>query len=291
MADGVQTPRSRGSLCGLFLILLGGWGGVAPFVGPSIGYGFTPDMAWHSTPGRLDLSAIPGAIVVVAGLFVLVTRNRGVGGFFALAAAIGGAWFIAGAALVKLLPPAQVASITTGAPIETGTSRVVLTGLAFYGGTGALIVFFAALALGRFSIAAHRDYLGMDNGAGDAVGLAGLGGLTGAGTPDYSAYQAGQDTSSYSPGQPQYLPGQTQDLPGQGYPQTPAQDPFGRTQDALGSPLSSYPPAQAPFPPAQFPATPDPFRSTPTSYPQPAAPESTTTERTFGQQESDPPAR
>ena len=285
MAGDVQTPRSRGSLCGLILILLGGWGGVAPFIGPSIGYGFTPDVAWHSTPGRLDLSAIPGAIVVVAGLFVLVTRNRGIGGFFAMAAAVGGGWFIAGASLIKLLPPAQVASITTGAPIETGTSRVVLTGLAFYAGTGALIVFFSALALGRFSIAAYRDHVGPADDFGDAAGLAG------AGAPDYSAYQAYQDTSSYSPGQPQYPSGETQDYPGQGYPQTPAQDPFGRTQDALGSPLSSYPPAQAPFPPAQFPATPDPFRSTPTSYPQPATPESTTTERTFGQQESDPPAR
>src|SRR6266567_4582546 len=244
MAGDVQTPRSRGSLCGLILILLGGWGGVAPFIGPSIGYGFTPDVAWHSTPGRLDLSAIPGAIVVVAGLFVLVTRNRGIGGFFAVAAAVGGGWFIAGASLVRLLPPAQVASITPGAPIETGTSRVVLTGLAFYGGTGALIVFFSALALGRFSIAAYRDHVER---------------------PENSAAP------------PAWL--------------TPAQDPFGRTQDLLGSPPSSYPPAQAPFPPAQFPATPDPFRSTPTSYPQPATPESTTTERTFGQQESDPPAR
>ena len=39
MADGVRTPRSRGSLCGLALLLLGGWGGVAPFAGPSFGFG------------------------------------------------------------------------------------------------------------------------------------------------------------------------------------------------------------------------------------------------------------
>src|SRR5262249_3592540 len=64
MADGVQTSRSRGSMCGLALILLGAWGGVAPFAGPSVGFGFTPDRAWESTSGRLFLSAIPGAVVL-----------------------------------------------------------------------------------------------------------------------------------------------------------------------------------------------------------------------------------
>jgi hypothetical protein len=220
MANGVRTARSRGTLCGLALIVLGGWGGVAPFVGPSLGYGFTPDTAWTLNHGRLFLSAIPGAVVLVAGLIIAATRSRAIGWFFALIAALGGAWFIAGAALVKLLPASVAGSITTGTPIETGAHKIILTALVFYTGTGALIVFFAAVALGRFSIAAYRDY------AEDA----GLGGVTDDGALDFSAYHAGQGSSTV---QPQYPPEQG---------------------------------AQPPFPPAQFPTSPDPFGATQTGY-------------------------
>ena len=38
MAEGVRTPRSRGGLSGLALILLGAWGGIAPYAGPSLGF-------------------------------------------------------------------------------------------------------------------------------------------------------------------------------------------------------------------------------------------------------------
>src|SRR5262245_3332879 len=161
MADGVQTSRSRGSMCGLALILLGGWGGVAPFAGPSVGFGFTPDRAWESTSGRLFLSAIPGAVVLVAGLIVALTRSRGFGGFCAFIAALGGAWFIAGAAVIRLLPGNRAASIHTGSPLGTSASIHTLTSLALFAGVGTLIVFFAALALGRFSLAAFKDYDGL----------------------------------------------------------------------------------------------------------------------------------
>ncbi len=108
-------------------------------------------------------------------------------------AALGGVWLIAGAALVKLLPASQAASITVGTPIRTGASAQVLTGLAFFTGVGALIVFFAAVALGRFSITALKDYVGPTADIGDGSGIAGLG-----------AYQAGEDTTAQQYGQPQY---------------------------------------------------------------------------------------
>jgi hypothetical protein len=281
MASGVRTPRSRGSVCGLALVLLGGWGGVAPLAGPSFGYGFTPDKTWDLTHGRLYLSVLPGAVVLVTGLIVLATRSRAFGGFCALIAAAGGAWFIAGAALVRLLPAGQAASITTGVPLGTGTSRIVLTSLTFYGGIGALIVFFAALALGRFSIAAHKDHAGLAADLDDAVGVAGAGAL------GYSAYTG----PPIQPIQPQYLPGQKQDFPGtasqhpaqypagqdsfppdqqvttpeQYPPQYPPHDPFGLTQEA------AYPTSQPPFPPAPnpFPAGQDPAGATQTDLQRP----------------------
>jgi hypothetical protein len=272
MADGMRIPRSRGSLCGLALVLLGGWAGVAPLAGPSLRFGFTPDKAWDLTHGRLYLSVLPGAVVLVAGLIVLVTRSRAVGGFCAFIAALGGVWLIAGASLVRLLPAGQAASITTGVPLGTGTSRIIVTGLTFYAGVGALIVFCAALALGRFSIVAHKDQARLAPDLDDAAGVGAL---------SYSAFADQQGQTGQTP----YAPGQTPDFsaPSQYPPQYPAghdsfpagqygappgqyppHDPFGLTQDV-------YPTSQAPFPPAPnpFPAGQDPTAATQTGLQPP----------------------
>src|SRR5258706_9256906 len=137
MADDVQTPRSRGSLCGLALILLGAWAGLAPFAGPSLRFGFTPDRAWEFTSGRLYLSALPGAVVLLAGLIVAMTRNRPFGGFCAFVAALGGVLLIARAALVKLLPASHAASIPVGTPPLTRAPPFGLWGPAILSGGGA----------------------------------------------------------------------------------------------------------------------------------------------------------
>jgi hypothetical protein len=255
MADDVLTPRSRGSLCGLALILLGAWAGLAPFIGPSLRFGFTPDRAWEYTDGRLYLSALPGAIVLLAGLIVATTRSRPFGWFCAFVAALGGGWLIAGAALVKLLPASQAASITVGRPIGSGASTGVVTSLAFFAGAGALIVFFAAVALGRFSITALRDYVGPAADSGDGIGVASTG-----------AYQAAQHTPTEQLGQPQYpsqYPSGPDPFPPSQYPATEQypsaggmyqqQGPFGLTSDPTVSGQYQSP---SPFPPAQYPGYP-----------------------------------
>ena len=76
MNSQVRIRRSRGAVCGVALILLGLWGGLAPFVGPYFHFGFTPDKAWAYTTGRLYLSAVPGGAAVLGGLFMMVTRSR-----------------------------------------------------------------------------------------------------------------------------------------------------------------------------------------------------------------------
>src|SRR5258708_27134548 len=144
MADDVQTPRSRGSLCGLALILLGAWAGLAPFAGPSLRFGFTPDRALAFTSGRLYLSAVPGAVVLLAGLIVAMTRNRSFGGFCAFVAALGRVSLISGAALVNPLPARQASSITVGPPITTCAPPQLLTRPAFFTGVGALLMILAA---------------------------------------------------------------------------------------------------------------------------------------------------
>jgi hypothetical protein len=161
MNSQVGIRRSRGVVTGVALILLGLWGGLAPFVGPYFHFGYTPDKAWAYTTGRLYLSAIPGGAALLGGLLVALTRNRFVGVFGGLLAALGGAWFIVGSGVTYYL--LKYTSISTGTPLGTVTSagsysvRMYLEVLALYGALGAAIIFFGALGCGRLSLLAARD--------------------------------------------------------------------------------------------------------------------------------------
>ncbi|GAA4364730.1 hypothetical protein GCM10023088_09340 [Actinomadura verrucosospora] len=46
MSGLLKTPRSRGLLNGLLLMLLALWGGFIPFVGPYFDFGFGSGDAW-----------------------------------------------------------------------------------------------------------------------------------------------------------------------------------------------------------------------------------------------------
>jgi hypothetical protein len=227
MARTTQIPRSRGVLSGLLLVVLGAWGGLIPLVGPYATFGFAPDKSWDLTQGRLYLSVVPGAAVLLAGLVIMMTRSRGFGGFCAFVAALAGFWFIGGASIVRLLPASIGGSISIGAPLQSTLSQEITTELAFFWGTGALILLFASTALGRFSIAPAREHarVAEELATGGAVT-----GLAGAGVLGYDAYQAGQAVQSYSPAQP-YSPVQSQFPAGQ--------DTYGETQTAFGQPARS----------------------------------------------------
>jgi hypothetical protein len=156
MMSQVRIRRSRGAVSGAALILLGLWGGLAPFVGSYYHFGFTPDAAWAYTTGRLYLSAIPGAVAVVGGLLVVITRSRALGVIGGLLAAIGGAWFIVGSGAMLYL--IKRPSINAGTPLfAANPERAYLEMLALFGGVGGLILFFGALACGRMSLITTRD--------------------------------------------------------------------------------------------------------------------------------------
>ncbi len=159
MNDLASIPRSRGAVCGLLLILLGLWGGLAPLAGPYYHFGFTPDKAWAYTSGRLYLSVVPGAAALLGGLMMLVTRSRAVGIAGAVLGVLGGAWFIAGSGFVKAV--LKNTSVSIGKPLQsanmTAALQDYLARAALFFGLGALIVFVAALAIGRFSLLAARD--------------------------------------------------------------------------------------------------------------------------------------
>jgi hypothetical protein len=155
MTTMLQVPRSRGAVSGLLLVLLGLWGALIPLVGPYFHYAYTPDTAWTFTAGRVWLEVVPGAAVLVGGVLVLVSASRPAAMFGAWLAAAGGAWFALGTVLSPIWPAA--ATLNSGSPAGTTMLIRQLERLGFFTGLGVVIVFVAALALGRLTVVGVRD--------------------------------------------------------------------------------------------------------------------------------------
>jgi hypothetical protein len=232
-----RIPRSRGGICGVLLILLGLWGGLGPFVGPYFHFGYGRDKPWTYDSAHLYYSIIPGAAVLLAGLLVLGTRNRGAGIVGGLLAALGGAWFVTGSGFLTYVVKRP---ISTGGPIVTGTSgvqpqalRLYLETTTLFGWLGIVILVVGGLAVGRFSLVAARDV-------------------------------AAEDTDSYYPGFPA---SQSASPPGLSqYPGSTGQFPTAPADQFPSMPTGQSPttPGQYPTTPGQFPAA-DPF--TPAKFP------------------------
>jgi len=155
MAGILRVPRSRGALSGLVLVLLGLWGGLIAFVGPYFHFAYTPGVAWTYTAGRLWLEILPGAGTLLGGLILLLTRVRPVAMFGAWLAAASGAWFAVGQALTPLWNSSGAMAV--GTPIGTSTLIRVLEQISYFAGLGVVIVFVAALSIGRLSVIGVRD--------------------------------------------------------------------------------------------------------------------------------------
>jgi hypothetical protein len=171
MARMARIPRCRGAVSGVLLILLGAWGALVPFVGPYFHYAYTPDTAWSYTSGRLWLEILPGAAAVLGGALVAVSARRLLAGGGAILAALGGAWFTVG----SILGPTWSGTwMNPGTPVG-GTSRRALEQIGFFTGLGVVIVFIAAMALGRYLVAAkaagrHREDVADDGTDSTATG-------------------------------------------------------------------------------------------------------------------------
>jgi hypothetical protein len=154
MAGMLRVPRSRGALTGALLVLLGIWGGLIAFVGPYFHYAYTPDKAWTYTTGRLWLEILPAAATVLGGLIVGWSASRPAGLFGAWLAALAGAWFAVGG----LLSTVWTIGGNAGQPVGDNLHRVTEQ-IGFFTGLGVVIVFLAAVALGRFTVIGHRERL------------------------------------------------------------------------------------------------------------------------------------
>jgi hypothetical protein len=144
----LQMRRSRGAFSGFLLMLLGLWGALIPFVGPYFDYAYTPDKAWTYNTGRLWLELLPGAAVFLGGFLLMVARSRHTALFGALLAAVAGAWFTLGTVLSPLWNHHVPMG---GSPASSTVYMRIMEQLGFFTALGVVIVFVAAVALGRIA--------------------------------------------------------------------------------------------------------------------------------------------
>ena len=148
MAGMLQMRRSRGAFSGFLLMLLGLWGALIPFVGPYFDYAYTPDKAGTYNTGRLWLELLPGAAVFLGGFLLLVARSRHTALFGALLAVAAGAWFVLGQSLSPLWNNHLALG---GSPASSTQYMRIMEQLGFFTALGIVIVFVAAVALGRIA--------------------------------------------------------------------------------------------------------------------------------------------
>jgi hypothetical protein len=144
----LQMRRSRGAFSGFLLMLLGLWGALIPFVGPYFDYAYTPDKAWTYNTGRLWLELLPGAAVFAGGFLLMIARGRHIALFGALLAAAAGAWFTLGPVLSPLWNHHVAMG---GSPASATVYMRIMEQLGFFTALGVVIVFVAAMALGRIA--------------------------------------------------------------------------------------------------------------------------------------------
>lgn len=148
----MHIPRSRGAATGLLLIVLGLWGALIPFLGPYFNFAFTPDQEWTWTAARGWLQVLPGVVTVLGGLLLTLSRNRATAMLGAWMSGLAGAWFVAGRAVAAPLGLGPV-----GTPVATTETKTAWLELTYFSGLGALIIFLAALCMGRLSVRSLRD--------------------------------------------------------------------------------------------------------------------------------------
>lgn len=148
----MSMPRSRGVATGILLILLGLWGALIPFVGPYVDFALGSDQEWTWTAARGWLEVLPGVVTVVGGLLLTLSGNRATALLGAWLSAVAGAWFVAGRAVA-----APLGLGTVGTPVAENDTKAAWLELTYFSGLGALIIFLAALCMGRLTVRSLRD--------------------------------------------------------------------------------------------------------------------------------------
>jgi hypothetical protein len=147
----MRLPRTRGAVSGLVLLVAGLWAALVPFFGPYLNLSIGTDQTWHWTTDRLWLSVLPGAVAALGGLLLIRAVTRGAAAFASWLGVCAGVWLIVGQTVSLLWNHGTSAA---GQPLFGNVHKAVEEGVYFYA-VGALILFFAAFALGRLALPAR----------------------------------------------------------------------------------------------------------------------------------------
>ncbi len=148
----MYMPRSRGSVTGLLLILVGAWGALIPFIGPIINWAYNADPAWTWTAAKGWLEVLPGVVTAVGGLLLLGSGNRASATLGSWLAVFAGAWFVVGRTFAPTLGIGDV-----GQPVASTDLNRALLAVTYFAGLGALIVFLGGAVLARVAVRHARD--------------------------------------------------------------------------------------------------------------------------------------
>jgi hypothetical protein len=132
-------------------MLLGAWGALIPFFGHSFGFGYTPSNTWTWTAARGWLEVLPGAAAFLGGLLLTVSGDRASAMFGAIVAAASGSWFVLGTIVAPWWDPGYI-----GTPVGDA-SHGVWERIGMFTGVGMLLIYLAAMSLGRISLSGPRE--------------------------------------------------------------------------------------------------------------------------------------
>ncbi|HZU72928.1 MAG TPA: hypothetical protein VE990_09180 [Acidimicrobiales bacterium] len=135
---------------GLLITLLGAWGALVAYLGPTFGFGPAGAAAWQWSGAHTYLNLVPGAAAVAAGMLMMLgSAARGRAPLLGLAALVAfgaGAWFVLGPQVYPILVPgATVPSF--GALTGAGGVAHFVTRVGYGMGEGLLMCLLAGMVM------------------------------------------------------------------------------------------------------------------------------------------------
>lgn len=143
------TGRKEVRRVAIPLVIVGIWGGIVPFAGPSFHYSMGGGGSWVWSESHATLHLAPAIAAVIGALVLLGGRRRGVLRAGGLVAMVGGIWFVIGPSLQPLWAGSGSGS---GMMMMGGSAgKSALESIGYHYGTGVIITALAAFALGMLS--------------------------------------------------------------------------------------------------------------------------------------------
>jgi len=138
---------------GVLVLLVGVWGALVPYVGPTFGYDMGDTPAWTWTEARFTQHLLPGLAAVLGGLLLMRTHQRATQQTGAGIATLGGIGFL----VVPSLHPLWAGQSMGGMSMGDSALSSALTSLGYHYGIGAVICVLGAYAWGALGASRSDD--------------------------------------------------------------------------------------------------------------------------------------